>query len=76
MHRMHWNTITHLVSRPLPKVYCVGLAEETKKKVISQIEVQPSSALNSNHCTPRLIEHHSVTEKASYDEEAVETGNS
>lgn len=72
---MHWNTIIHLVSRALPKVYCVGLAEETKK-VISQMEVEPSSAFNSNHCTPRLIEHRSVTEKASYDEEAVETGNS
>jgi len=71
---MHWNTIIHLVSRPLPKVYCAGL-EETKK-VISQIEAQPSSAFNSNRCTPRLIEHHSVSEKASYDEEAVETGNS
>lgn len=75
IHRMHWNTIIHLVSRPLPKVYYAGLTEDTEK-VISQIEVQSSSAFNSNHCTPRLIEHHSVTEKASYDEEAVETGNS
>lgn len=58
-----------------PKFTMLDLLKR-QKKVISQIEVQPSSAFNSNHCTPRLIEHHSVTEKASYDEEAVETGNS
>jgi len=71
---MHWNTIIHLVSRPLSKICHAGLIED-REKVISQIEVQSSSASNSNHCTPGLIEHHSETEKASYDKEAVGTGN-
>lgn len=57
-----------------PKFTMLDL-EKTEKKVISQFEVQPSSAFNSNHCTPGLIEHHSETEKASYDKEAVGTGN-
>lgn len=71
---MHWNAIIHLVSRPLSKIYHAGL-RENREKVIWLFEVQPSSAFNSNHCTPGLIEHHSETEKASYDKEAVGTGN-
>lgn len=65
---------TDLIGRSQSNLYYIGLIEKVEE-IISQIEVQPSSTFNCNLCMLRLIEHHWVTEKASDDEEAVETGN-